>query len=231
MNDDLLETLQADILAVLSNSPGLAMANILADNDGDIENRVMKALKTLTAVSGKMGLAIVVLLPEVTAAERNLPGPPLEIQCEIQVVEHVLINRGATGTRKRSSQAALAVLNALHHHLLGAHVLYAAKDPVKPLPVKTGYVSHAVAVHARADGLSGPGKPLGVDATEAGADITLACGTSGAAIRYTVDGSYPTPAKTLYTVPISGLASGTRLRAAAWKTGMNPGDVLDYTVG
>jgi len=231
MNDDLLEVLQADIFAILKNTPSLALANVLADNDGDLENRVLKALKTLTPTGGKMGLAVVVLLPEVTTAESNLPGPPLQIECEIRVIEQVLINRGANGSLKRSSQAALCVLGALHHQLLGSHALYAEKDPVRPVEVKAGYVSHAVKVFARSNGVTGPGKPASVSADYYAGLLHLACGTAATTIYYTTDGSYPEPtAGTEYTAPLAGLQVGTLIRAAAYATGMNPGDVIGLNV-
>ena len=60
--------------------------------------------------------------------------------------------------------------------------------------------------------------------------LTLACATAGASIRYTTDGSYPSPAKTLYTAPFALPAAGTVIRAAAYKTGLNPGDATELTV-
>lgn len=342
-NADLLEMLQADVCAILKNTPALATANVLADNQGDIEARVIKAFGTSTATGGKCGLILVVLLPEVTEAEANLPGPPLRVKVEIRVIESVSINRSATkGTLIRSSQAALHALGALHQQVLGSHALYAEKDPLTPVDVKPGHVSHAVTLYARANGLSGPGKPAQVEAAvepgggasvaatatldptgtnnsvvltavTPGADgnaismvlsvlgspfpvnvlvagnqmgvtagtattaqdvidavnaspsasalvtasasglatgliaavprtfltggvtaseslLTLTCATSGAAIRYTEDGSYPAPAKTLYTAPFTVPEVGTVIRAAAYKTGLNPGDVTEFTI-
>ena len=340
-NADFLETLQADVFAILKNTPALATANVLADNQGDIEARVARALGTLSETGGKQGLAVVVLLPEVVEAEANLPGPPLRVKLEIRVLENVLINRAAAkGTLIRSSQAALHALGALHQHCIGGYVLYAEKDPLAPVEVKTGHVSHAVTLYARANGLTGPGKPAAVTAevtagagggllvsgdltyaglpledptpwtqavfpaymplrgtwngkprhynddlslkcewvttdggvwvlvvynvvwigtgnTASAADpsivwsvspsnleaagtpvvttggvphLTLACATAGASIRYSTDGSYPSPAKTLYTAPFALPAAGTVIRAAAYKTGLNPGDATELTV-
>jgi hypothetical protein len=60
-----------------------------------------------------------------------------------------------------------------------------------------------------------------------GSALQLTCETPASTIRYTTDGSYPSPAATLYTAPISGLSGGMLIRAAAYVTGMPPSDVID----
>jgi hypothetical protein len=226
---DMLEILQADVTALLKNVPALADAVILADNEGDIESKVVRNLAPLTG--SKRGLAVVVLLPEITETETNLPGPPVTVEIEIQTIEAVTINRQANaGTGLRSSQAAMIVLNALHHHNTGTCGIYAENDPVTPVKVKPGYVSHAVKLKV-AGGMQGPGKPAQVTAEETDDVVYLSCATAGASIWYTIDGSYPTPANgTEYVGGISDLTPGTVLRAAAYKTGLNPGDVTEILI-
>jgi hypothetical protein len=61
--------------------------------------------------------------------------------------------------------------------------------------------------------------------------LTLACGTSGAAIRYTTDGTYPTPEDgTLYSAPIPPPEAGTIVRAVAYATGMVPSDLTELLI-
>jgi hypothetical protein len=60
--------------------------------------------------------------------------------------------------------------------------------------------------------------------------LSLSCASAGSSIRYTTDGSFPSPAKTLYTTPILNLAPGTVVRAAAYLAGMPPGDVLELVI-
>lgn len=331
--NQLLEVLQSDVLAVLKATPALALANVISDNEGDIEAKVAKALSTLTATGGKNGLAVVVLLPEITEGEKNLPGPPLTVKLEVRVLENVLLNRAAaTGSLIRSSQAALTVLSTLQLRHMGDCLLYADKDPVSPVEVKKGHVSHAVTLFAKFNGFVTP-KPLGVTAsfeasafppiilsgtagpnidgvityagqingkpswnngltgaaavviqyvglgdtwyinpvggggpvkfqaykaaggastpvgltgwtiTSAGSTgapvlaegssgdvLSLACASPSSTIRYTTDGTFPSPSATLYTTPIPGLATGTVVRAAAYVAGMPPGDVLELTI-
>lgn len=236
ITDDLLERLQADAADTLRAVPSLAKAQILVDNVGDIETRVARALATINDSTGYHGLAVVVLLPEVAEAEAGLPGPPLQVKLEIQVVEQAVPNRTTDkGTGIRSSVAALRVLGALHHRVLGAHALYAREAPIKPLRVKPGYVSHIVTVWARLNGVQGPARPAGTTAWWNPEDSTLVlgCVTPGSEIWYTTDGSLPRPegeTSTLYSGPIADLEPPTTVRAAAYVDGMNPGDVIQLTL-
>lgn len=320
--DDFLETLQADVVAILKAVPSLADVTIIPEDDGDMEAKITRKLGTLTeSGSGKIGCVAVVMLPEITEAEANLPGPPVEVLVKVQVIEQHTINRGATGSGVRSSEGALRVLNALHHQGLAYAALYADKKPVEPVEVKKGFLSHMVTLNVRYGALIGPGKPAQVmaewsegssaltltgitnpadsdplvlqqiadvngynawenadgwniqwnvpewavfklgsysaisgpstaespteiivwDVTQGAgqptitggggsSSLTLTCATSGSSIRYTTDGTYPSPSKTLYTAPITGLQAGTIVRAAAYKTGLNPGDCTEIEI-
>ena len=230
---ELLETLQEDVIAILRAAVDVSDGNIIAEQNGDLESEVERILGISKSGSGgKRGLALIVLLPEVSTAESNLPGPPLIVKQEIQVLEHVRINRGPAGTGLRSSHAAVLALNALHHHVLGSHALYAEDQPIQPLPARDGLISHVVTLFARMNGITGPGKPLGVTASMSQGEmpaLTLACGTSGASIRYTTDGSYPSPAKTLYSVPITGLEAGTWCAPRLTRPGSTPATASNST--
>ena len=60
-------------------------------------------------------------------------------------------------------------------------------------------------------------------------DVAITCATTGAVIRYTLDGSPPTETTgTVYTNPIH-VTGTTLLRAAAFKTGYEPSDVDTQT--
>lgn len=63
-------------------------------------------------------------------------------------------------------------------------------------------------------------------------DVTIACVTEGATIKYTTDGSNPTQDHgTEYTIPIHISATST-LKAIAYKIGMDDSDVVSglYTI-
>jgi chitinase len=58
--------------------------------------------------------------------------------------------------------------------------------------------------------------------------VTLSSATAQTTIRFTLDGSTPTPASTLYTAPLSITAS-TALKAAAFRTGWTPSATASAT--
>lgn len=232
MNNLLLETLQSDTYGVLRACPALAAANIIKDDEGDIEAKVKVALASMSGgETNQCGLAIIVMLPEVTTADENLPGPPLHPRVELQVIEQVTMNRGGNGTGMRSSQAALEALNALQLMAFGLVVLYAEKDPIQPIPVKAGHVSHAVRLVARAGALSTTERVRPITPSLDNDEITLVTETPDAEVRYTTDGSYPSQdSGTLYDNPFSAPAVGTTIRAVATAEEANPSDLLIFTI-
>jgi hypothetical protein len=68
-------------------------------------------------------------------------------------------------------------------------------------------------------------------AVQSGTRITLTCGTTGASIYYTTDGSTPTTASTLYSSPIQ-ITAATTIKAIATKSGMTDSSVMTaaYTI-
>jgi len=61
-------------------------------------------------------------------------------------------------------------------------------------------------------------------------NVTLACTTVGATIKYTIDGSTPTTASQTYSVPIH-VANTTSVKAVAFKTGMADSILASATYG
>ena len=61
-------------------------------------------------------------------------------------------------------------------------------------------------------------------------DVSLSCGTKGAEIYYTTDGTDPTDASTRYTEPISVTVDKTQIKAIAYAEGYNPSAVADSTI-
>jgi phi13 family phage major tail protein len=68
-------------------------------------------------------------------------------------------------------------------------------------------------------------------AVAAGTNVELTCATSGAVIRYTLDGTTPGASSTLYDGPIT-INVPLTIKAAGFKAGMNPSIVLSaaYTI-
>jgi hypothetical protein len=162
--DQVLESMQADILGILQHTPSIK-GHVFADNEGDFSSRLEKSLGTKNAGStGKRGLAVIVLEADVIDAEKNLPGPVFQIRARVMTIENIVVNRSpAKGTLQRSSQAALNILAALHLANVGSYALYAEKTPITPQQSPDGISSHIVTIYCRANGLQGPGKPSAVE--------------------------------------------------------------------
>lgn len=233
----LLDNLQADVHGILAATPSLALARHLLDNKGELEGALENELATTNDNSGKCGLAVIVLAVEVEDAIANLPGPPLHCRVDIQCIEHVELNRSAAdGTLVRSSTAATLVLAALNQYSLGAHVLQAAKKPITPLKMRAGFVAHLVSVRTLIGGPAG-GKTAAVEVflqnkiPGPGKRVELTCSTPGAAIHYTIDGSFPAPATaTLYSGVFDLPPVATTIRAAAFAANLSPSDILEFIV-
>lgn len=233
MTTEILERLQADVFAILSATPDLRRVNILAEDEGDMESQILQYLgKQKEGSPNRSGLVAVVMLPEISSAEKNLPGPPMVTSVQVQLIEQPLINRADGGTRIRSSVAAVTVAQALHHQVLGACVIYARPSkPIEVVDVRKGFLSHMFHAEVYLPGIEGSSKPSAVSSTmdEEGI-LTLACSTENAQIRYTTNGSYPGERAHYYSSPIAGLQAGTTIRAAAYALGMNPGDVTEILI-
>jgi len=63
-------------------------------------------------------------------------------------------------------------------------------------------------------------------------NVTIACATSGATIRYTLDGTEPTASSAEYTAPIA-LSATTTIKARAFAANKDPSDIVfaTYTLG
>lgn len=231
MNDLILETMQSDIAGILRAVPGLADAQLISVNEGNVEADVAQKLAPLSGE--KRGLAVIVHLPELTGAEENQPGPVMDALMEIQVIESVLINRSEGGTGIRCTTACLRILAALHHTRIGNTALYAKRNPMKPLPGKRGIITYALSLYAEQIGPGITARTGDVEfAANAEGRLELSSSTVRAEIYYTTDDSFPgpaNPAATLYTAAIV-LADQSNLRTAAYAPEHNPSSISEVAI-
>jgi hypothetical protein len=228
---DIIGRLQGDVFGILSATPSLSTVNIILDDENTLDTKVEQLLTRLGDGEGKRGLCIVVMMPEITEAEKNLPGPVTVLRQQVQIIEHVGINTiPGRGTGIRSRVAAIYVLQALHLCGGGNYTIHAEKNPARPLPVKDGFMSYMVTVYARPP-LPQAAKTAVAFPVYADGTISFTCSTEGAEIRFTTDGSYPCPKdSTLYTEPIAEPPAGTLIRAVAFSENRNPSDVAEILI-
>jgi hypothetical protein len=205
-----------------------------ADDDaGDalLEDRVENALKGQLPKGGKFGLCCIIGFPRARVAASDAAGPVEDLDIIVQVVEHIGNNMTPSiGSGTRSDDLADTIKRLLHLHSHdGIHALYvtgSTADEDLPAHLRGQLITLESKAHALTP-LSKVARPV---ITIADPSMTITCATADAAIYYTTDGSFPSAFNDdaeLYdgTVDISGLANGTRIRAAAYKSPLRGSDV------
>ncbi|PTY03094.1 hypothetical protein DB346_07525 [Verrucomicrobia bacterium LW23] len=229
-----LETLQADVLGRLR--AGAAFADVALyllrpRDEGEavhIRSHIDTALMGLApaADSGpppKSGAACMVLMPSARSADAALPGPYLSAEVIVRVVEYPLVNMGPGGTGQSAEAIALAVLHTLHQWSPGyGAVLSAARRALTPVEreadgARPGFVIYDAALEVDF-GLAPEARCATPTGTGPASAVELEA-TGGAAIWYTVDGTFPRPGgagSALYSAPIALPGGAGQVRAAAY---------------
>lgn len=241
MIEDHIQNLQDDVWAVLSADPGFEFVPVFRsrtplakDENGQpipgtstmIDDDIDAALSGIQLKGGKCGIAVIVMLPDVKPVSEDSIGPSLEMMLIVRIVENRLFNEGATGTGITASRLALHTVQVLNRRSVrGSTIL--RPDPQKmideiPLPDDQKVHEVKMLCTQAADRISKVRPPQ--VAKNAG-EITLSTATAGAAIYYTLDGSWPLPSTaTLYDGPFTLEPGSHALRVVATAADHTPSD-------
>jgi hypothetical protein len=234
--------LQDDIAARANADEYFADITVLTERQGDVSNAIDRALKLVSPKGGKIGVAVLIGVVTARVESKDVPGPYFN-SCRLSasVFENVLFNAGANGTGKAAVDVAFRLAQILHLYRPAglAQTLVIEDDAVTPLDAErlpAGEIGYRVAIGAGAlvEVLSRCGVPqISPKGGVAPQEVTLACATEGAAIWYTLDGTYPWSGNSgavLYAAPFSVAAAAT-LRAVAHKSGLVASDsaAADFT--
>lgn len=247
---DFLQRSQLDLSAILKSEADFQFVPVLVSrprDEGDalmIQDKLNKALMGLEKyivrapgltdeeyaaaceADGKSGLAVLVLMPDVEMPNANSLTMRFEPVFTIRVRELPMINEGADGTGISAEQCALNIIKALHQRSAGGNPFYADKKVIREVSGDTAGITYDVVF--RSDASEAKRRFVAVPALSHAAPlVTMTCATSGAAIYYTTDGSFPDKAGTLYAAPVGSLPTGTVIRAAAYKDGLSGSDVAE----
>jgi chitobiase/beta-hexosaminidase-like protein len=235
---DLLQSLQLDIAARLQPDERFLYVPVLVWRPRDaaaavmIRNTLNNALLGIVKQNGKGGLACMVMMPDAEVPDANVPGPQFEVIATVRVYETPIFNEGANGTHITAEQCALDALGLLHLWNPGGNVIVADKKAIREGSAPEGSIAHDVVVR-QAVGVTPRGFVQRPRITLAGSMMSIACGTAGAAIYWSCNGTLPTPTTgALYAgaADISLLSAGTLIRAVAYKAGLNASDVAQLTL-
>ena len=215
--------LQLDCEARLKADPYFDDIAIILQRKGVTEKDIERLLNVQKGRGGKVGACVLVLIPGADAIDPDLPGPRLGLVQSFVVLVHPTINAGSTGTGKDAEDIAERVLQLFHqvHFGYGA-VLVGGQAAIQVNDTFDGLVGQQVNLETYGGpiALAKVAVPaITASATTAPATVTITCATAGAAIRYTTDGSLPTPTNgTDYTAPFAQATAAT-IRATATKLG------------
>lgn len=227
--------MQDEIAARLNADEYFEDITVITEREGDIENKINRALSVLTVKGEKIGVAVVVGAVTAQVESANVPGPHFDKTfLDLTVFENVVFNNSADGTLKAAVDIAVRCLQVLHHYYAAGvgQTLLADRNAITP----SGEIkSNTIAYKARLE------LPLDNDVLDkvarpqisvAGTTVTIVCATDGASIYYTTDETYPwsgNAAAMLYSAPFIATA-GDVVRAVAHKTNLVASDAAAETI-
>lgn len=224
MSETLLTDLQTDLVEFLKADEYLPDVVILNERTADIATEITNALSMVTEAQSKIGLAAIVLQIVGTAEFEGVPFTPLVLDISIRVLEDPTLNNH---TGKTAFSVARRIADALSHFAIvgrvsnlvpGKPTIAPARDEIAPVAYEVHFQGREIDATNRSR-VSIPS--ISPSSGSPPQTVTLSTVTSGAAIYYTLDGSFPRSGgatSVLYTAPIS-ITTPKTLRCAAYKTG------------
>lgn len=225
--------IQEDFEGRLLAEPYFSDVAIIQQRRALTVDEISGQLGVLKGRASKVGACVIVKLPVLDVVDPNVPGPRTSPVQQLLIIEHPTHNASAQGTGKSAEQLAIAALQLFHHFVpYGVtQVFVGDQNAIVPDESLPGLRAYVVTFTSFVQ-LAVPSKVIRPTIT-IDTNVTLACATSGAAIYYTTDESYPSAsntAATLYSAPFTTPASGTVIRVAGEKTGSQQSDIAQQSV-
>lgn len=183
--------------------------------------------------NGKSGCGVLVEMPVFSVASPGVSGPIGDLICPVAVLEEPNLNMEPIGgTMLAAEEVAQLILDQAHlWGIAGLGQFRAHSTAIEEATEWDGLVGYRVklAMKFNRKQTGRTAMPLAVNAS---GTVTLSCGTAGAGIYYTGDGSFPGPGEataTLYTAPFAA-TPGTTIYFAAWLAGQTGSEVNQITI-
>jgi hypothetical protein len=235
--DNLLIRAKTDVYHRLLGDEALASVSVLLDDEHSPAMRDQVKMGPKNRRGGKSGACVIVRAVGILGLDSGeTPTPLMQMAIVCDVVEDVLINAGADGTGWNAGEIVARLVQTLHQSHYDERftgLRLSASAPVVELedeqPGRRGFMVTFAASQMQFDVVA---TCQSVSIADSSGTITLTCGTSGATIYYTTDGSYPGSGNaeaTAYTTAFE-VDAGTVIRAAAEKTGLNPSKYIAQAI-
>jgi len=229
----IFERLQLDLEQFLLSHTELQYIDIThvrprdAEEAAGIQSKLNNTLAGITTRNGKRGVSCIIGMPEFGGTAVNVRALRGKMTIILEVIENIVVNN----TGASCEEHAWEIARLLQHMqfqpwspLVGDPKLI-TPSPEAILDKKIIYrITMTVEITAeRKDKVSTP------EVSASGANITLSCATSGAAVYYTTDESFPGPGNAdalLYSAPFALAPGAHLLRVAAHKSGSACSDAV-----
>lgn len=231
--EQLIDQLPLELAARLQADEYFSDIPVVVAEKGNIRREMERMQAVVTAKSGKLGAAVIVLQIVADDAYDEISQGPMKLFPSFQVIENVELNTGASGTRKSARAIARRIVKVVKPLRLGGLTTEFTVDKpgIEPGTIKnpdgSNLVSYLVnfrTLEADSDSTEQVASPT---LAQVGPQMGISCATAGAAIWFTVDESFPAdpaavPGSTamLYSGPIDVPVAGLIVRACAYASGM-----------
>ncbi len=230
---------QKDLTLALLSASALANVPVLSYREKRLANEMDYRTFLTRGRNGKSGAFVMVLMPEATSSHSSVSGPILDWNFPVVCIEQPDMNLlSQSGTLLSAEEIGQRVMDALH---LEADEKYGTFR-VTGSPMKAegdfvfpGCIGYRVTFTLSAGRNTQTARCAAVAISVGTGLATLTCSTSGATIKYTLDGSTPSndsagnAASVTYSAPFA-VVSGDVIRMAAYATGYNKSASRFYTV-
>ena len=224
----LLRRFQDHLLAKLLSEPLLDAVAIVSFRQQVTTEIAKRVAPHLAGRNGKVGSGILINLPSASPADDDLPGAQMTADLALDLLNKDDLALGLSNGSQLTAEEIVAIVWLLLHQWLNqatgaGNWFVSGFDPVEDQKGAYGYrliltVRFANDQPAKCENV--------ITALNAGL-ATLTCGTPGAAIYYTLDGTFPgpgNPAAVHYTAPFA-VSSGQTLLTAAYAANTIGSDV------
>jgi len=225
-----LAQIQTELKARLEADKYFADIPVIVESDKDFLADLEKLMGNMIAKAGKRGAALVIGPATWDVPAPEVPGPdwaPLRLTLIAYVTP--LLNKDATkGTGKDAPEIAKRAAAVLHDYRaegLFDNILSDTSAIRPAAPLHDAQIAYAWSVRIPDKDTAPDRVALPIISPTSGAapqTLSITCATAGAAVYYTLDGSYPAAANAaavLYTAPFVVTEAAT-VRAVASKAGL-----------